>query len=248
TVTFWKNFNKLVSLYGDDLDGDGLEDDDIANSLFIGKSLGAIYGYEQIGIVQEDDTEYMELTGAAPGSPKYRDLDGQPGITAADRKILGYDKENFRLNFSSSVSYKNLSLYVMVTGTFGGNNMYLLSNASAYTTSGTGRFNDNTHYIPYWTPQNPSNVYPSATFAGDGRFLGLQNRGFVRVQDVTLSYMFNQSWLKTAGISSMKMFATAKNLGTFTNWFGGDPEAGGRIRNSTLPVASTYSLGINLSF
>jgi TonB-linked outer membrane protein, SusC/RagA family len=248
TVTFWKNFNKLVSLYGDDLDGDGLEDDDIANSLFIGKSLGAIYGYEQIGIVQEDDTEYMELTGAAPGSPKYRDLDGQPGITAADRKILGYDKENFRLNFSSSVSYKNLSLYVMVTGTFGGNNMYLLSNASAYTTSGTGRFNDNTHYIPYWTPQNPSNEYPSATFAGDGRFLGLQNRGFVRVQDVTLSYMFNQSWLRTAGISSMKMFATAKNLGTFTNWFGGDPEAGGRIRNSTLPVASTYSLGINLSF
>src|SRR5690606_19776611 len=53
TLTFWKNFNKLVSLYGDDLDGDGREDDDIANSLFIGKSLGAIYGYDQIGIVQE---------------------------------------------------------------------------------------------------------------------------------------------------------------------------------------------------
>jgi len=252
TFTFWKNFNKLVSLYGDDLDGDGREDDDIANNLFIGKSLRPIYGYEQIGIVQEDDTEYMELTGAAPGAPKYRDLDGQPGITAADRKILGYEKENFRLNFSSNLNYKNFGLYVMVTGTFGGNNMYLRTNPAAYMTSGTGRFNDNLHYIPYWTSDNPSNVYPSASFAGDGRFLGLQSRGFVRVQDVTLSYTFNQPWLSAARISSLKVFATAKNLATFTDWFGGDPETGARIRESEtgvrLPVASTYSLGVNLSF
>ncbi len=248
TFTFWKNFNKVVSLYGEDLDGDGREDDDIANSRFIGKSLGAIYGYEQIGIVQEDDTEYIELTGAAPGSPKYRDLDGEPGITTADRKILGYDKENFRLNFSSNLNYKSFGLYVMVTGTFGGNNMYLLSNPSAYMTSGTGRFNDNLHAIPYWTSDNPSNVYPSASFAGDGRFLGLQSRGFVRIQDVTLSYTFNQPWLSAARIGSLKVFATAKNLGTFTDWFGGDPETGAKIRDNVLPVVSTYSLGVNLSF
>ncbi|PPL03610.1 SusC/RagA family TonB-linked outer membrane protein [Parapedobacter indicus] len=252
TLTFWKNFNKLVSLYGDDLDGDGREDDDLANGLFIGKSLGAIYGYEQIGIVQEDDTEYIELTGAAPGAPKYRDLDGQPGITAADRKILGYEKENFRLNFSSNLSYKNFGLYVMVTGTFGGNNMYVKSNPSAYLVNGTGRFNDNLHYIPYWTSENRSNVYPSALFAGDGRFQGLQSRGFVRIQDISLSYTFNQPWLSAAHIGSLKVFATAKNLATFADWFGGDPETGARIRESEsalrLPVASTYSLGVNLSF
>mgnify|MGYP001190356125 CR=1 FL=1 len=252
TLTFWKNFNKLVSLYGDDLDGDGREDDDLANGLFIGKSLGAIYGYEQIGIVQEDDTEYIELTGAAPGAPKYRDLDGQPGITAADRKILGYDKENFRLNFSSNLSYKNFGFYVMVTGTFGGNNMYVKSNPSAYLVNGTGRFNDNVHYIPYWTSENRSNVYPSALFAGDGRFQGLQSRGFVRIQDISLSYTFDQPWLSAAHIGSLKVFATAKNLATFTDWFGGDPETGARIRETEsalrLPVASTYSLGVNLSF
>lgn len=247
-VTFWKNNNKLVSLYGEDLDGDGIEDDDIANGLFIGESISAIYGYEQIGIVQEGDTEYIELTGAAPGAPKYRDLDGEPGITAADRKILGDAMENFRLNFSSNLTYKNFDFYVMVTGVFGGNNMYLRSNPSAYMTSGTGRFNDNLHSIPYWTPENPSNVYPSAVFAGDGRFLGLQSRGFVRVQDVTLSYTFDQPWVSAAHIGSLKVFATAKNLGTFTDWFGGDPETGARIRDNVMPVVSTYSLGVNLSF
>lgn len=252
TLTFWKNANKLVSLYGDDLDGDGREDDDLANGLFIGESINAIFGYEQIGIVQEDDTEYMELTGAAPGAPKYRDLDGVPGITAADRKILGDENENFRLNFSSNLAYKNFGFYVMVTGTFGGNNRYLKSNPSAYLINGTGRFNDNVHQIPFWTAENPNDVYPSAQFAGDGRFLGLQSRGFVRVQDVTLSYTFDQPWLSAAHIGSLKVFATAKNLATFTNWFGGDPETGARIRESEardrLPVASTYSLGVNLSF
>ncbi len=59
-LTFWLNRNKLIHLYGEDLDGDGREDDDISNSRFIGKPLGAIYGYLQDGIVQETDVEYMK--------------------------------------------------------------------------------------------------------------------------------------------------------------------------------------------
>lgn len=248
SVTFWKNNNKLVKLYGDDKNGDGIEDDDIANSLFIGKSLGAIYGYEQDGIVQEDDTDYRALTGAATGAPKYKDIDGVPGITAADRKILGYTKENFRLNLSNSVSYKNFELYAMVTGTFGGNNYFLKSNTTAYMTSGTGRFNDNMTSKPYWTTDNKSNVYPSAIFAGDGRYQALQSRGFVRVQDVSLSYSFNQPWVKSAGINSLMVYFSAKNLATITSWFGGDPEVGTPVRENTFPVPSTYSIGANISF
>jgi TonB-dependent starch-binding outer membrane protein SusC len=249
SVTYWINRNKLAKLYGDDKDGDGIEDDDIANSLFIGKSLSAIYGYEQIGIVQAEDTEYKTLTGAADGAPKYKDLDNVAGITSADRKILGYGKENFRLNMSNSVSYKNFELYAMITGTFGGNGYFMKANTAAYMTSGTGRFNDNMTSKPYWTPENKSNEYPSAYFAGDGRYLALQSRGFVRVQDVSLAYSFNnQSWVKDAKISSLKVFFSAKNLATITNWFGGDPETGTPVRQNTFPVPSTYSIGANISF
>jgi TonB-linked SusC/RagA family outer membrane protein len=247
-VTYWMNRNKLVKLYGDDKNGDGIEDDDISSSLFIGKSLTAIYGYEQIGIVQAEDTEYKTLTGAADGAPKYKDLDGVAGITAADRKILGYGKENFRLNMSNTVSYKNFELYAMITGTFGGNGYYLKSNTAAYMTSGTGRFNDNMTSKPYWTPENKSNVYPSAYFSGDGRYQALQSRGFVRLQDVSLSYTFKQDWVKSANINSMRVFFTAQNLATFTDWFGGDPETGTPVRENTFPVPSTYSIGANISF
>ena len=248
SVTYWINRNKLMKLYGDDKNGDGIEDDDIANSLFIGKSLFPIYGYEQDGIVQAEDTEYIALTGAAPGAPKYKDIDNVAGITATDRKILGYRQENFRLNMSNSLTYKNFELYAMITGTFGGNGYFMKSNTAAFMTSGTGRFNDNMTSKPYWTPENKSTVYPSAYFAGDGRYQALQSRGFVRVQDVSLSYSFTQPWVKSAKINSLKLFLSAKNLATITDWFGGDPETGTPVRENTFPVPSTYSIGANISF
>lgn len=248
SFTFWQNRNKLVKLYGEDKDGDGIEDDDIANNLFIGQPLGVIYGYEQIGIVQTSDTEYIAQTGAAAGAPKYRDIDGVPGITVADRKILGYSQTNFRLNMSNTVSYKNFDLYVLVAGNFGGGKWYQKSNAAAYLTAGTGRFNDNMTSKPYWTPENQSNEFPSAFFAGDGRFLGLQSRTFVRVQDATLSYRVKPQLLSKIRVNSAKIFVSARNIATFTKWFGGDPETGTPVRENTFPVPSTYSIGANISF
>ena len=248
-VTFWLNRNKLFHLYGEDLDGDGKEDDDISNSRFIGKPLGAIYGYQQDGIVQETDVEYMEANAATPGTPKYKDLDGDGVITSDDRTILGYSTPNFKLNMSNTITYKNWDLYFMLTGTFGGGGYYLKSNTAAYVTNGSGLFNSNGIYIPYWTPENKSNVYPSATFSGDGgRFQGLQNRAFVRLQDVTLSYTFREPWVKKMNIQNLKVFFTAKNLFTITNWEGGDPEVGVTVGENTYPVLTSFSLGANVSF
>lgn len=249
SVTFWLNRNKLTHLYGEDLNGDGKEDDDISNSRFIGKPLGAIYGYQQDGIVQETDVDYMEANGATAGIPKYKDLDGDGVITSADRTILGYTTPNFKLNMSNTVTYKNWDLYFMLTGTFGGGGYYMKSNTSAYMTNGSGLFNSNGIYIPWWTPENKSNVYPSATFSGDGgRYQGLQNRAFVRLQDVTLSYTFREPWVKKMLINNLKVFFTAKNLLTITNWEGGDPEVGVTVGANTYPVLTSFSLGANISF
>jgi TonB-linked SusC/RagA family outer membrane protein len=248
TLTFWKNSNILTHLYNEDKNADGKEDDDIANNFFIGKSLGAIYGYRQDGIVQTGDASYITMTGAAPGAPKYVDINNDKKIDANDREILGYNKDNYRLNLGNTVRYKQFELYIMISGIFGGNNMYMQSNTQAYMTSGTGRFNDNTIVKPYWTTENPSNVYPSAYFSGDSRFLGLQSRGFVRIQDIALSYTLNTKWMKSAQINSMRFFAGIKNPAVFTNWVGGDPETGTTVQSNTFPVATIYSFGANISF
>ncbi|MDR1454308.1 MAG: TonB-dependent receptor [Tannerella sp.] len=246
--TFWLNRNKLIHLYGEDIDGDGLEDDDIASSRFIGKSLGAIYGWVQDGIVQEDDAAYIQMTGAKPGAPKYKDLDGDGAIDDGDREILGYDKPNFKLNMSNTLTWKNWELYAMLGGTFGGGGYYQKSNVSAYMVSNGGNFVSNTISIPYWTPENRSNTYPSGAFTGDGRFQGLQSRAYVRLQDVTLSYTFREPWVRSLKIQHLKVFLAGKNVFTITGWEGGDPEVGSVVRTGDYPVFSTYSLGANISF
>ncbi|MBO9592468.1 MAG: SusC/RagA family TonB-linked outer membrane protein [Niabella sp.] len=247
TLNYWVNRNKLIRLYGTDRNGDGKEDDDIANGLFIGKSLGAIYGYEQIGIVQTTDKDYIALNGAAAGDPRYNDIDGVPGISVNDRKILGYTKENFRMSMSNTVSYRNFELYALVTGIFGGNGFYLNSNTGAYL-SRSNRFNDNSIYVPYWTTENASNVYPSATYSADSRFLGLQSRSFVRLQDVVLSYTFRQPWMQRLHLSNLRLFLSGKNMATFTRWDGGDPELGNTVRDNVIPVPATYSFGFSARF
>lgn len=246
-LTFWLNRNKLIKLYGE-LDENGKEKDDIANSLFIGKSLQAIYGFKQIGIVQEDETQYTTETGIRPGMPKYADLDGNPGISPADRTILGYKKENFRLNLANTVSYKGFELYVLLTGIFGGNDYYMESNTDAYRMA-TVKPYDNMVAKPYWTPENRSNTYPAVNFIDDGgRFQGLQSRGFVRLQDLTFAYSFHSPWMESLKVHSLKLFLAAKNIAYITKWDGGDPETTERYLSGTYPVVASYSLGLNMSF
>lgn len=248
-LSFWLNRNELVHLYGEDLDGDGREDDDLGNNLFIGHSIHSIYGYKVAGIVQKDDTEYIQANGATPGNPKYVDVDGNGTIGVEDRTILGTSDPRFKMSLSNTLSWKNFELYFMLTGTFGGNGYYVSENAPAFLAGGGGGgAYSNNMYIPYWTEERPSNKYPAANFSGDGRFKGLQSRAFVRLQDITLSYTFNSAKIKNFGINNLRVFFTGKNLFTITGWENGDPELGNTILSSTYPISTNLSLGANISF
>ena len=251
TLAYWQNRNTLDKLYGDDINEDGIEDDDISNGLFIGKSLGAIYGYKFAGIVQEEDAEYMSITGANPGDPKFEDLNDDGKIDPDnDREILGYTKENFRLSLANTLQYKNIDLYVLVSGIFGGgkNNYFVKQNQTAFLTS-SDRPEDNCFDHIWWTPENRSNTYPSATYTNDGKFLGLQSRSFVRIQDITLTYNFRSKVLNNWNIKDLKVYFAATNFLTFTNWKGGDPERGTQGNHYyEYPVPSSYSLGLKVSF
>ncbi|MDR0750109.1 MAG: TonB-dependent receptor [Tannerellaceae bacterium] len=248
-LTFWLNRNKLVRLYGEDLDGDGKEDDDLGNNLFIGHSIHSIYGYKVAGIVQKDDTEYIQANGAISGNPKYVDMDGNGTIGVEDRTILGTSDSRFRMSLSNTLSWKNLELYFMLTGTFGGNEYYVSENMPAFLAGGGGGgAYSNNMYIPYWTEDRPGNKYPAANFGGDGRFKGLQSRAFVRLQDVTLSYTVNSAKIKNLGVNNLRIFFTGKNLFTITGWENGDPELGNTILSATYPISTNLSLGANISF
>lgn len=239
TLTYTINRNKLVELYG----GNN-EEDDITNNLFIGKSLGAIYGYNSVGIVQETDTDYMTKNGALPGDAMFEDLDNDGYITASDRKVLGYEKENFRMSMSHTFTYKDLSLYLMFYGVFSGNGYGMAVNQYAY------QSNDNMQYTnkldhPYWTTENKSDTYPSASY-NDSRYTPLQSYGYVRLQDASLSYNLKAKFLNKANISSLQFFASGHNLFFIApGWDFSDPD----VRNyQSQQLARTYTFGVNVRF
>ena len=242
SLMYYINRNKLKELYGDG-------QDDISNSLFLGKSLGAIYGYKNIGIVQEEDTEYMQANGAVAGDVKFEDLDGNGVIDADDRQILGYRKENFRMSFGNTFTWKDFELYFLLTGVFGGNGYGQEVNLYAFRTASDVQGDNNLNH-GWWTPENRSNKYPRINYT-DGRYTPLQGYGFVRLQDLSLSYTFRQPWVKKMNISNLKVYLACKNLFTITGWEGGDPEVKQTVGTGYsygYPLSRTVSLGVNLTF
>lgn len=246
---FSRNRNKIISLVGSDNDGDGIEDDNIGNSWFIGKPLGAIYGYAIDGIHQIGDTDIP--SGYEPGDFRIVDYDKSGDLTADDRHILGYSRPNYSFSISNSFKYKNFTLQTMINSIQGGgkDNYYIGNNIAGHNpnapfASWTERFNF--AEMDYWTPSNPSNTAARINYQptrGHGYY---EDRSFIRLQDVTLAYTFNQDLLDKMGVDGLKLYMTGKNLVTITDWTGYDPENATTINGT--PLLRTFSLGVNFNF
>ncbi|MBI9063473.1 MAG: TonB-dependent receptor [Marinilabiliaceae bacterium] len=252
-IVFWLNRNKLVSLYGD-IDGDGVEDDDLGNDLFVGKPLGAIYDFTADGVVQTEDTEYINTYGFQPGDMKFKDISGPDGvpdgeITADDRSIIGYAQPKFNMNISNTLTYKNIQLYFDFNIIAGGgkNNYYMANNAPGLNPGQIMSETANWLNEEYWMPDNQSTKYPRPNYGNPYEYGFYQSRAFLRLQNLSLSYVFTKNITDRIGVDNLKVFATGKNLFTVTDWVGLDPETAGTIGSSN-PSLRIITLGVNLSF
>lgn len=227
----------LKELYGDG-------NDDITNELFLGESLGAIYGYKFDRVVQTDDQAYIEKNGAKPGDPMYVDMDGDGVITPEDRTILGFNKPAFVLNMGNTLTWKGFSLYFLFSGTFSSNKYGIARNNNAFSCyENMAYLNAEDH--PFWTEQNRDKKHLGPN--GDlSKFTGTQKYGFVRLQDVNLSYNIKGAWMKKAGINSLQAYVSGSNLFFIApDWEFSDPE----VRNSRgFQLARTFTFGLNLRF
>lgn len=227
---FTMNRNKLVELYGDG-------QNDITSSLFIGESLGSIYGYVTEGIFQE---------GADAGRPIFLKADGTPTQNPSateDRKILGNTNENFRLSWGNTLRYKNWQFYAMFQGIFGGAGYGLANNTFAYVTYDTTA-SISALDIPFWTKQQPNNTYPAPN-VNEAKYAIYNSFGHVRLQDASVSYNL-KSVASKIGLNSARVTLSGRNLFYIApNWKMSDPQARSAM-NCYLP--RTVSLGLNVTF
>lgn len=249
----------------------GKENDDTGNSLFIGKSLGAIYDYTKVGIVQTTDVAYLAANpGYVAGDVKFADINGDGKITTADRSVIGYGKENYNMNLSNTFTYKNFQLFFSMNAIIGGGkDNYFISTNIRGLDPGVVQVGNWVNQ-PYWTPANPVNSNPRPNYNNTPGYGFYQARSFARLQYATLSYIFPKSITDKLRISNLKVYASGTNLFTITNWIGLDPANGAQIGgtqgsannggqiggigglqsgvNASTPLARAITFGLNVGF
>ena len=100
-----------------------------------------------------------------------------------------------------------------------------------------------------WSPVNPDAKDAQSYLAAKVTGKRYQQRNFVRLADVSLSYTFSPKVVRRIGVGGLEVYISGKNLFTITNWDGWDPETGQDINTSDYhPVMKSYNLGVEVSF
>lgn len=209
-----------------------------------------------------------------PGTLKWKDLDGDGQITPEkDRTVIGNANPNFIGGWNNQVTWRNFDASVFVNFVVG-NDIYnankeewsntafpnlnvldIMKDRFTYINPANGqlvtdptelaKLNEN---AKIWTPVRIQRWWLHSWNIEDGSYL--------RFNNVTLGYTLPKRISERAKITSLRVFGTANNLATITNYSGYDPDVTAR-RNDPLtpgvdfaayPRSRTWVVGVNVTF
>lgn len=213
---------------------------DYTNILAIGQPVNVFYGYKVDGIVQTlNEGIDAGLSGdyANPGEFKYMNLNGDSEISEADKTIIGDPNPDFTASLALNLSWKKFDVSVFFNGVFGQDVL------------NTKAFGEPSNSPLRWTPDNPTNKYPSLR---DGRQVKIsdwwiEDGSFLRVQNLNIGYTFDLP--KKSFLSKARIYMNASNLYTFTRFKGYDPEVGlDGVYSGGYPRLRKWTFGLDLTF
>lgn len=197
----------------------------------------------------------------ADGSPTWYVPGADPTVTS---------KENTTKTFNSAALEQNIGLqrYAPFTGGFGLNagwkgfalqtdfafasGKYLINNDRYFFENPTtfSGFNQSKRILNYWKEEGDVTEFPryGVQFTQfDSRLV--EDASFMRLKNITLSYQVPQSVLNsTKFFSGARVFVTGRNLLTFTNYLGPDPEVDSNLSLGANPNTKQFSFGAEISF
>lgn len=216
-VNFSTNSNKIVDIYGD-------KKSDVGNKWFIGQPIGVNYDYVMTGIWQENEDASKQDPTAKPGFIKFADVNHDGKITAdSDRVVQGRLAPKWIGGLTNTFHYKNFHLTVFIQTVQG---ITKNDNDLNYVDE-SGRRNTPAE-VGYWTPENKSQSFPALTTAANTARRGYgypRDASYTRLKDITLSYTVPQKFLDALRLGSLTIYASGRNLHTWTKWIGWDPES-----------------------
>jgi TonB-dependent starch-binding outer membrane protein SusC len=228
-----------------------------------GLPIASYYGYIVDGVIK-DDAEAAEApkfgSYTKAGSFKFRDVNGDGVITAADRTIIGNPHPDFNYGININLGYKNFDLTMFGQGVHG---------------------NEIFNYVRYWTDFNTFQgnrstdlLYNSWKKQGDVAKLPRLNSGdatsqqissyfledgsYLRLKNVQLTYTVPTAIIEKVKLSSAQIYVQGQNMFTITKYTGLDPDINLRtsgndnqdihmgIDEGAYPVAKSFMVGVRL--
>lgn len=216
-----------------------------------GFPLWYFWGFETTGVfqTQQEIDDYGVQPNAAPGDIIYRDVNGDGSISDADKTMIGDPNPDLTYGFSVSGNYKAFDFSIAANGIAGNQLVQSYRNPGAlgnYTSAILNR----------WTGEGSSNTIPRVT--EDGRNfaqfsdLYVQNGDFLRINNVTFGLDIAKL-SKPFFAKEFRVYVSALNLYTFTNYDGMDPEVGFGTGGTSsgvdigyYPRPRTFMMGLNV--
>ena len=229
--------------------------DIIAENLFVGQPIKAIYDYKYAGIWGTNIPQsVLDAYGVKPGwvMIETNDKDGDGGVhpySEDDRKILGHQNPNWILGLNNTFTYKGFDLTVYVMGRFG---QTIYSDLMGQYTAKSDITQNQISGIDYWTEDNQGAYFPRPG-TGDEQTTGITalriyDGSFIKIKNITLGYTLPKSITRHALIEKCRFYFTAYNPWIFamdSMLDGTDPEMGG---SDVFPTYKQYVFGVNLTF
>ncbi|MGM9753306.1 MAG: SusC/RagA family TonB-linked outer membrane protein [Candidatus Cryptobacteroides sp.] len=219
-----------------------------------GYALYTFWGYEFEGLYrsEEEIAEHLWADDAAlgynVGDARYRDLNQDGRIDEADKTALGNPFPDFSYGFNLGAEYKGFDFQLFLQGVWG-NQIY---NALRLRTEGTGNEATlSTTMRDAWSETNPNGTIPNASSnpmntENNSRFV--EEGAYLRLKTLQLGYTLPSSLSSKLSMSRCRLYLSANNLFTLTDYSGYDPEVGGGVDYGNYPQSRTFMLGININF
>ncbi len=219
----------------------------------VGENISSFYLVEYAGVDPANgDALFVKNTVNADGSI---DRSTTNDYSEAKRIVAGNPFPTLMSGLTNTMNYKNFDFNFTFQGEWGAS---IYNSAGIYMSTAADYFDNQTaDQLNRW--QNPGDItnVPQARFGGSNgtqestRYL--DKADFIRLRNVTLGYSLPKETVQKAGMSNLRIYFTAVNLLTFTNYEGTDPEA---RRDDTgigedfysAPPARTMAIGVNINF
>jgi TonB-linked SusC/RagA family outer membrane protein len=188
------------------------------------------------------------------GDARFVDKNGDGKINYTDdRMIVGDPNPDFIFGWSNNFAYKGFDLSVYLQGSYG-NDIINVERAETNISGPWG--NQRREILDRWTPAHTNTSVPRARVTVDPLILQsdwlIEDGSYVRVKTVSLGYTFN----KISFMNSLRVYVSALNLLTFTNYSGFDPEVNTMGNNNlqfgvdytAYPSAKSFMFGVSAAF